>query len=99
MKNREERILERDSRLLRNEKSWRRARIGAICLSIVNILIFLVLNNDEFLLQEERRESFIVLGILFFFWLLVFSWLNSRLGHIDSIKLYKKSNPEDEQKQ
>ena len=95
MESREVRIRKRDERLLKQERSWRRARIGAIFLSIIHILILLVLKNDEFSSIEEKKECYFALGICVIFWLLIVSWLNLRLGHIDSIKLYKKANPTD----
>ena len=99
MKSREERIRKRDERLLRKERSLQRARIGAICLSIFHILILLVLKNDEFLPVGEKKEVFTTLGTWILFWLLIVSWLNLRLGHIDSIKLYRKENSTTDQKQ
>lgn len=95
MKSREDKIRKRDERLLKQDRSWRRARIGAIFLSIIHILILFVLKNDEFSSTEEQKECYHALGIWIFFWLLIVSWLNLRLGHIDSIKLYRKASPTD----
>jgi isoprenylcysteine carboxyl methyltransferase (ICMT) family protein YpbQ len=99
MKSREEKIRRRDERFLRRERSWQRARAGAICFSIMHVLILLAVKYDEFSSAEEKKECFLVFGIWLLFWLLIVSWLNSRLGHIDSIKLYRKANSADEQKQ
>ena len=90
MVDKEEKILKRDDKLLKNEKSWRRARMGAIFFSIIHILLLVIIKNDELLTPEERKEGLIVFGIWILFWLLVVSWLNMRLGHIESIKLYRK---------
>jgi len=87
MINKEEKIRRRDERLLKNEKSWRRARIGAICLAIIYIVFFLIFNAHP--LQEESKEVFSALLYWVVFWGLIVSWLNLRLGHIDSIKLYR----------
>ena len=84
----DEKIIKRDDRLLRNEKSWRRARIGAICLAIIHILILVFVIKKPSLLQGER-EGITSLAIWVFFWLLVIDWLNLRLSHINSIKLYR----------
>jgi len=94
MVDKEQKILRRDDKLLKNEKSWRRARIGAIFFSIIHILVLVIIKNDELLSQEERKEGLIVFGIWILFWLLVISWLNMRLGHIESIKLYRKKGSE-----
>ena len=88
MKNNEEKIRKRDASLVKNEKSWRRARVGAICLSIIHILIFILMFKE---LQEESKEGLVSIVIIVIFWLLIISWLNLRLGHIDSIKLYRNS--------
>ena len=95
LKSREERIRKRDERLLKQERSWKRSRIGAIFLSIIHVLILFVLKNEEFSSTEEKKESYLALGMWIIFWLLIVSWLNLRLGHIDSIKLYRKVNPTD----
>ena len=90
MKNKEEKILKRDIRLVKNEKSWRRARVGAICLSIIHILSLIIIFKEEpLLLQEESKEALVSIVAWVIFWLLIVSWLNLRLGHIDSIKLYR----------
>ncbi len=93
-KTEEQKIRNRDDNLLRNEKSWRRARIGAIFLSIIHILVLVILQRDEFSSPEEQKESIVAIGKLTLFWLLIVSWLNMRLGHIESIKLYRKKEPE-----
>lgn len=84
----EEKILKRDDRLIKNEKSWRRARIGAICLAIIYILILVFVIKEPSILQGEK-EGLISLIIWVIFWLLLIDWLNLRLVHIDSIKLYR----------
>ncbi|MHC4315767.1 MAG: hypothetical protein ACYSW3_25270 [Planctomycetota bacterium] len=93
-KTEEQKIRTRDDNLLRNEKSWRRARIGAIFLSIMYVLVIVILQRDEFSSPEEQEKCFVALGKMILFWLLIVSWLNLRLGHIESIKLYRKKEPE-----
>jgi hypothetical protein len=90
----EEKILKRDDRLLRNEKSWRRARIAVICLAIVQMIILIFIIEGPSFFQREDNEGLIALMIWTIFWLLLIDWLNLRLSHIDSIKLYRnKINP------
>ena len=85
----EEKILKRDDRLIKNEKSWRRGRIGAICLAIIHILILVFVLKEPSMLQGEKEvlTSSIIIWVVF--WLLLIDWLNLRLGHIDSIKYYR----------
>ncbi len=90
MKSKEEKIRKRDNHLLKNEKSWRRARIGAICLAIIFIIIPLILKKQ--LLQENSKEGLYSFIVWVVFWLFIVDWLNLRIGHIDSIKLYRKEN-------
>jgi type VI protein secretion system component VasK len=94
MVDKEQKILKRDDKLLKNEKSWRRARIGAIFFSIIHIIILVTLKRDEFLSPEEQKEALVYMGMWLLFWLLVVSWLNMRLRHIESIKLYRKKESE-----
>lgn len=93
-KTEEQKIRNRDDNLLRNEKSWRRARIGAIFLSIIHILVLVILQRDEFSSPEEQKEHIVAIGKMILFWFLIVSWLNLRLGHIESIKLYRKKESE-----
>jgi hypothetical protein len=93
-KTEEQKIRNRDDNLLRNENSWQRARIGAVFLSIIHVLVLIILQCDKFASPEEQRESIIAVGKIILFWLLIVSYLNMRLGHIDSIKLYRKKEPE-----
>jgi hypothetical protein len=86
----EERIRRRDNRLLKNEKSWRRARIGAIGLAILSIFTLVLLKHMELMSQEELKEEFYASLASVLFWLLIVSWLNMRIWHIESIKLYRK---------
>ena len=95
MRSKEEKIRRRDERLLKNEKSWRRARIGAICLAIIHIVCLLILKAHP--LQEGSKEGFFVLLGWAVFWMLIVSWLNLRLGHIDSIKVYRNEKEAAEQ--
>jgi hypothetical protein len=89
MKNKEEKIRERDDRLVKNEKSWRRARLGAICLSVIHILLLIFVFEEPEMFQEEGEEGLASIAICVVFWLLIVDWLNLRLRHIDSIKLYR----------
>ncbi len=93
MINEEEKIRKRDDKLLKNEMSWRRARKGAIFVSIILVLslvALLVHQRSEFSSPEEQKEEFVVIGKMILFWFLIVSYLNLRLGHIESIKLYRK---------
>jgi len=94
MVNKEEKIRKRDDRLLKNENSWQRARAGAIFLSIMYVLVVVIIQYDELSSPEEQEKCFVALGKGILFWLLIVSWLNLRLGHIESIKLYRKKEPE-----
>jgi hypothetical protein len=96
MVNQEQKIRKRDDNLLKKEMSWRRARIGAIFISIIHVLVLVVLlvhQRSEFSSLEEQKEHFVAIGLTLF-WFLVVSELNLRLGHIESIKLYRKKESE-----
>jgi len=79
-------IQARDDKLLKNEKSWRRARIGALILTVVWALILYTLFKPPHIM--EREGLFAIIGCIFF-WLLILDWLNMRIRHIDSIKYYR----------
>jgi len=83
----EEKILKRDEKLLRNEKSWRRARIGAFFIATIQILVSFLLCN----MPSEPGEKVVLVPEIasILFWLLIITTLNMRLNHIDSIKLYR----------
>jgi hypothetical protein len=84
----EEKILKRDEKLLKNEKSWRRARTGAIILAVIQIIFLAAFIKNSSVLQGEK-EAIASLVASALFWLLIIDWLNLRLNHIDSIKLYR----------
>jgi hypothetical protein len=81
-------IAARDDKLLRNEKSWRRARVGAIGLLIVWAGVTFALFRSSDVLEREREVGFAVVGWVLF-WIVVIDWLNLRLAHIESIKYYR----------
>ena len=78
-----------DDRLLRNEKSWRRARIGAGIILIVYVLCILMMWNDRSIQAEVEIEAYFYMTGWLLFWLLIIDWITARLRHIDSIKLYR----------
>lgn len=92
MKNEEETILKRESRLLKNEKSWRRARIAAIFLFVVSLLSILAFYGDDLISKDERAEALGSVVIWSLFWLLIIDWLTLRIWHIDSIHFYRRRN-------
>jgi hypothetical protein len=94
MVNKEEKIRKRDDKLLKKEKSWRRARIGAIFLSIFHVLVLVMLQFDKFSLPKGQKKFIVGVGIYTLFLFFVVSELNLRLGHIESIKLYRKKESE-----
>ena len=96
MVNQEQKIRKRDDNMLKKEMSWRRARIGAIFISIMNVLglvAILVHKRSEFSSLGEQKEHFVAIGMILF-WFLIVSYLNLQLGHIESIKLYRKKESE-----
>ncbi len=81
-----ERIRKRDDRLLKNEKSWRRAKIGAVILILFWIWgIYMFFQPGE---DFGRNEKFLSVGWLLF-WVVMFDTLNLRIRHIESIKYYR----------
>lgn len=90
MKNTDEMVLKREDRLLKNEKSWRRAKIGAIFLFIVFLLTILSVYGDDLVSTDETFNVLMALGGWCLVWLVIIDWLNLHLHHIDSIKLYRK---------
>ena len=92
MKNKEEKILKRDDRLLKNEKSWRRARIGATFIFIIILITIFIIRGGNPVSKDQNIEALSSIIAWCFFWLLIIDWLNMRIRHIDSIKLYRKKN-------
>jgi hypothetical protein len=84
----EQKIINRENRLLRNEKSWHRARIGAIFLFIISIIALPSLLSSDSISRDEGN-----IGIIYGFWfmllLLSFDQANSNIHHIDSINYYR----------
>jgi type VI protein secretion system component VasK len=91
MKTEEEIILKHDNRLLKDEKSWRRARIGAGLLFLIFLIALLVIYGDDLISADERHQALIAIAIWCFFWLLIIESLTLRIRHIDSIKLYREN--------
>jgi len=81
-----DRIWLRDDKLLKNENSWRRARVGAILLTIVWVICFWIADRTDSDLESELKRS-LILWICF--WIVVIDWLNLRISHIESIKYYR----------
>ena len=97
MENHEQKILKREERLLKNEKSWRRSRVLAIFIFFFHlfglfVLITMVFIEPENSLSRTSRTEGLAAMTFFacLFWLLVIEWTNRRIWHIDSIKLYRK---------
>ncbi|HQG04827.1 MAG TPA: hypothetical protein PLB76_00995 [Anaerohalosphaeraceae bacterium] len=78
-------IIARDDKLLKNEKSWRRARIGAIILA--GIWLFIVYIFFKSMILEKEVLIFSIGWLLF--WIVLIDWLNLRIWHIESIKYYR----------
>jgi hypothetical protein len=90
VQNQEQKIIKRDDRMLKNEKSWRRARIGAIFLFLIFSMMITFIYKDDFLSRSEKIETLAAVGVWFILWLAIIETLNFRIMHIDSIKLYRK---------
>ena len=82
-----EKIKKRDDKLVKNEKSWRRARIGVVIPMLVWLLISYTL-FDFGETQKNKEELFYCIGWALF-WIVIFDWLNLRIWHIESIKYYR----------
>ena len=83
----EDKIRVRDDRLLKNEKSWRRARVGVVILMIVWLFgAYMIFQTGE--AQENKKLLFSCIGWVLF-WIVIFDWLNLRIWHIESIKYYR----------
>ena len=80
----------RDDKLLKNEKSWRRARIGAAILAVVWLIILNTVFKSFKAQQENEKILFFSIG-WFLFWIVVIDWLNLRIGHIESITYYRSN--------
>jgi len=88
-----EKILKRDDKLLKNEKSWRRARIGSIIFAVLWLFILYVFaKSSSHVLGHEKELLFFVIG-WFLFWIILIDWLNLRISHIESIKYYRSKIP------
>jgi len=82
-----EKIEKRDDRLVRNEKSWRRARVGVVIFILVWLLIsYMFFESGE--AQENKEILFSCIGWILF-WMVLYDWLNLRIWHIESIKYYR----------
>jgi hypothetical protein len=89
MDSREQIIIDRENCLLRNERSWRRSRIGVIFFFIMSVIILLGMLSSD-LIQKDGRNIALFFGIPCVFWLLLLDWVNLRLHHIDSIHYYRE---------
>jgi hypothetical protein len=85
----EEKILKRDDKLLKNEKSWRRARIGIFIIAPIQIFSFIICFAAPSTVKAKIDIPYAAMLAFSVFWLLVLDLLNMRLRHIDSIKLYR----------
>ena len=83
-------IRAKDDKLLKNEKSWRRARVGAIIFAVLHLsTLYLYKTSESFQELEENKESLLFAIGCFLFWIVVVDWLNLRISHIESIKYYR----------
>jgi hypothetical protein len=87
----DEKIMERDNKLLKKEKLWRRTRILVFIGAPLQILstMFCVASRSTI---QEGIDIPLATAALFTVcvgWLLVWELANTRLSHIDSIKLYR----------
>jgi hypothetical protein len=69
-------ITARDDKLLKNEKSWRRARIGLIILAGIWLFILCIFFKSMHSLEKE--ELIFVIG-WFLFWIVLIDWINLRI--------------------
>jgi hypothetical protein len=83
-----DKILARDDKLLKNEKSWRRSRIGVVILAVVWLFILYVVLKSSHVLEQEKEALFFAIG-WFLFWIVLIDWINLRIWHIESIKYYR----------
>ena len=82
-----EKIRKRDDRLVKNEKSWRRARVGVVILMLAWLLTsYMLFKSGE--TRENKELLFSCIGWVLF-WIVIFDWLNLRIWHIESIKYYR----------
>ena len=89
----DEKIRKRDDKLVKNEKSWRRARAGVVILLLVWLLIsYILFNSGE--TWENKELLFSCIGWVLF-WIVIFDWLNLRIGNIESIKYYRSQKETD----
>jgi len=80
-----EKIRKRDDKLVKNEKSWRRARVGVVILVLVWLSILYAFKGE---IMENKEGLFSCIGWVLF-WIVIFDWLNLRIWHIESIKYYR----------
>jgi hypothetical protein len=104
MENHEQKILKREDRLLKNEKSWRRSRGLAtfifffLLFGLLLLVAIPVVDKESPISKNGRIEGLIVPAFFAcLFWLLVIDWVNIRLWHIDSINLYRKKFQQQQQ--
>lgn len=83
-----DKIQARDGKLLKNEKSWRRARVGAVFFAVVWLLSSYMFFKSYRILEEEKQALYYSIGWLLF-WTILIDCLNMRIRHIDSIKYYR----------
>ena len=94
MKSREQKIIEQDDRLLRKERSWRRAFVGSIFLAIMTgVALFVTISETSVL--KEKDEIMSAIGGHLLFWMLIAGYCDLRLRHIKSIKFYRSTQSED----
>ncbi|OHB54961.1 MAG: hypothetical protein A2Y12_00845 [Planctomycetes bacterium GWF2_42_9] len=85
----DEKIIERDDKLLKKEKLWRRTRISVFICAPLQILSTVCSFASRSNVKEEIVLYATALFTVFLGWLLLLNLANARLSHIASIKLYR----------
>ncbi len=83
-----DKVLAKDDKFIRNEKSWRRARIGAVIFALIWLYITYVMFRLAPYRGLNKEDVFFSIGWLLF-WMVLIDWLNMRIYHIESVKYYR----------
>jgi len=82
-----EKIRKRDDKFVKNEKSWRRSRVGVVILLLIWLLIsYTLFESNEF--HEDKELLYACIGWVLF-WIVIIDTLTLRIWHIESIKYYR----------
>ena len=83
-----DKVLAKDDKFIRNEKSWRRARIGVVIFAVIWLFIVYAVFRSAPYWELNKEDVFFSIGWLFF-WMVLIDWLNIRIYHIQAIKYYR----------